>query len=93
MKCYYHKDKEAVGGCVGCGHLVCADCKAMIGEKSYCKACVERLVTRMRLAERPTSIRTMWTLHGRSVRIAAKDCVRIQPPLLGLMIRIGTALP
>ena len=53
MNCYYHEGKEAVGGCVGCGHLVCSDCKAMIGEKSYCKACVERLVTRMRLTETP----------------------------------------
>lgn len=55
MNCYYHEGKEAVGGCVGCGHLVCADCKAMVGEKSYCKVCVDRLVTRMRLTETPVS--------------------------------------
>ncbi len=44
MNCYYHKDKEAVGGCVSCGHLVCADCKTMLGEKTYCNACADEPV-------------------------------------------------
>lgn len=51
MNCYYHRDKEATGGCVGCGHLICAECKAMLGEKSYCKACADRLATGMRGTE------------------------------------------
>ena len=51
MNCYYHKDKEAVGGCVSCGHLVCADCKTMLGEKTYCSACADKPVAQSRETE------------------------------------------
>jgi len=60
MKCYYHKDEEAVGGCVGCGHLVCADCKTMLGEKTYCRDCADRLVAETSETETPITKRPSW---------------------------------
>lgn len=41
-KCAYHPNREAVGSCVGCGRLVCAECKAVLGGKIYCNPCAEK---------------------------------------------------
>lgn len=41
MKCAYHPDVDAVGACVNCGRMVCSECRAMLGGKTYCKPCAE----------------------------------------------------
>jgi len=45
MKCTYHPDTDAVGVCVNCGRLICAECKTVLGGKNYCKPCAEKLFT------------------------------------------------
>ena len=42
--CAYHPDREAVGSCVGCGRLVCAECKTVLRGKIYCNLCAEKMV-------------------------------------------------
>ena len=37
--CSYHPDKEAVGACVNCDKMICAECKVMLHEKYYCQRC------------------------------------------------------
>ena len=44
MQCYIHQEAQAVGTCVGCGKFICADCCTEIGNKNYCKSCVNDLV-------------------------------------------------
>ena len=41
MRCYVHKEKEAIGACVNCGKFICEECNVEIDEKSMCKACVQ----------------------------------------------------
>ena len=40
--CAYHPDREAVGSCVGCGNLICAECKTVLGGKIYCNPCADK---------------------------------------------------
>ena len=37
MKCAKHVEKDAVGACVYCGKLYCADCLVEVKGKMYCK--------------------------------------------------------
>jgi hypothetical protein len=32
-KCTYHPEREAIAACSGCGRLVCAECKTVLGKK------------------------------------------------------------
>lgn len=43
--CAYHPKREAVGACVNCGRLVCAECKTVLGEKIYCNLCADTVFT------------------------------------------------
>jgi hypothetical protein len=43
MKCEYHPEAEAIGICVNCGRAVCADCKLMLANRTYCQACADRI--------------------------------------------------
>ncbi len=43
MQCAYHPGNDAVGACVSCGRLVCAECKTVLGGKIYCNPCVEKI--------------------------------------------------
>ncbi|MEM2899566.1 MAG: hypothetical protein QXT63_02135 [Thermoplasmata archaeon] len=42
MKCYIHKEKDAIGACVSCGKGLCEDCKIEFDRKLHCKACIEK---------------------------------------------------
>ena len=44
MKCAYHPEVDAVGACVNCGRLVCAECKVELEGKIYCNPCAERIL-------------------------------------------------
>jgi hypothetical protein len=37
MRCYYHRDREAVGLCKSCGKGLCEDCQADLGRGLACK--------------------------------------------------------
>ncbi len=37
MRCYYHKDKEAVGTCKSCGKGLCRDCAVDLGKGLACR--------------------------------------------------------
>ena len=41
--CSYHPTREAVGSCVNCGKMVCAECKVILSEKIYCQLCANEL--------------------------------------------------
>ena len=44
MRCFVHRDKDAVGICRACGKGLCEDCAADLGHGLACKAsCVERV--------------------------------------------------
>jgi hypothetical protein len=44
MTCAYHPNAEAVGACVQCGRLVCAECKVELQGKIYCNTCAEKIL-------------------------------------------------
>jgi len=46
MKCYIHPERDAVGVCVMCGHGVCEACSIVLNGKTYCKQCMEKIVTK-----------------------------------------------
>ncbi len=52
MKCSIHLEREAVGACVECGLAFCEECKVVIGNKNYCKKCVEMVVKKTKLTDR-----------------------------------------
>ena len=43
MNCSKHSDREALGMCVRCNHLICEECKVKINNKYYCKECVSEI--------------------------------------------------
>jgi len=43
--CAYHPDRDAVGACVSCGRLICAECKTVLGGKIYCNPCADKVFT------------------------------------------------
>lgn len=49
MRCFYHQEKEAVGGCKSCGKGLCAECAADLGKglacRGRCEEDVEALIT------------------------------------------------
>jgi hypothetical protein len=44
MKCAYHPKAEAVGRCVSCGRLVCAECKVELEGRIYCNPCANEII-------------------------------------------------
>jgi len=44
MRCAYHPESDAVGACVRCGRLVCAECKVELQGKIYCNTCAEEIL-------------------------------------------------
>jgi hypothetical protein len=43
MQCANHPDREPVGACVSCGKFICMECRNMIGGKTYCQPCSDKL--------------------------------------------------
>jgi hypothetical protein len=42
-KCAYHPEVEAVSGCVGCGRLICLQCRVVLEGKTYCSRCANEI--------------------------------------------------
>ncbi|MCP8309513.1 MAG: hypothetical protein H3Z54_12625 [archaeon] len=43
MKCYIHRDVDAIGVCSVCGQGICGECSVRIGGKLYCKPDADRI--------------------------------------------------
>lgn len=41
MNCYKHQDKKAISICEKCNRFICDECEVKLGNKSYCKDCIE----------------------------------------------------
>jgi hypothetical protein len=40
MKCYYHREADAVASCKGCGKALCAQCAIDVGGRQFCQQCL-----------------------------------------------------
>lgn len=49
MKCYNHKNVDAVGICKDCGIAVCSKCGVLLGGKLLCSGCKERVLNNAKL--------------------------------------------
>ena len=45
MNCENHPDREAVANCAVCGKPICEECLIKIAGNTYCKDCINELVT------------------------------------------------
>jgi hypothetical protein len=53
MKCYYHRDVDAVGICKSCSRGICGECAAEVGDSLACMVkCVESVAELDRLVAR-----------------------------------------
>ncbi|MDD4895001.1 MAG: NINE protein, partial [Candidatus Omnitrophica bacterium] len=52
MKCAVHPEREAIGTCVECGLAFCEECRVGVGNKNYCKKCVEIVVKKEKNTQR-----------------------------------------
>ena len=41
MRCYNHKEKEAVIACTSCGKFICEECNVEVDGKAVCKSCIQ----------------------------------------------------
>ena len=67
MKCAYHPEVDAVGACINCGRLVCAECKTVLGEKIYCNPRAEKLFASSAQAAGNTSGRGNFAVIPREI--------------------------
>ena len=44
MNCNKHPEKEAVGSCVYCGKMFCAECLVEVKGRMYCKDNIEKVI-------------------------------------------------
>jgi hypothetical protein len=47
LKCYVHRDVDAIGVCSECGQGICDSCAVRIAGKLYCKTDVDRVFSRL----------------------------------------------
>ena len=75
MRCFYHQDKDAVGGCKSCGKGLCVECAVDLGKGLACRGrCEEDVRAVVELVDRniklqPTATRLIQA--GGSARLAA----------------------
>ena len=43
MKCAYHPDVDAVGTCVKCGRMICAEFRVTLGGRFHCQSCADEV--------------------------------------------------
>jgi hypothetical protein len=53
LKCYVHRDVDAIGVCSECGQGVCDSCAVRIGGKLYCKEDIDRIFGRRKRVIEP----------------------------------------
>lgn len=63
--CTNHDKRSAQARCVECGATLCADCRAKIEGRNYCRPCVpERLRSRMKGRRSPTAAAVLSAVPG-----------------------------
>jgi hypothetical protein len=71
MKCFYHRDREAVGLCKSCGKGLCGDCQTDLGQGLACKdRCEDRVRSLIALIDHNVRVapaaRTIMRLNRRT---------------------------
>jgi hypothetical protein len=61
MRCYYHRDQDAVGVCKSCGRGLCVECAADIGKGLACRSRCEE------------DARAIVQVVDRNIRLGAKS--------------------
>jgi hypothetical protein len=75
MRCFYHQDREAVGGCKSCGKGLCPECAVDLQKglacRGHCEADVQAVIALVdrNLKLSPTTSRLIES--GRSLRFGA----------------------
>lgn len=46
LTCAHHEKRDARARCVQCGTLLCAECRAKVGGRNYCRPCVPEKLKR-----------------------------------------------
>ena len=72
MRCYYHQDKEAVGGCKSCGKGLCPECAVDLGKGlaclGRCEADVQAVIALVDRSIKLSPTTTRLIESGRSLR-------------------------
>ena len=72
MHCYYHQDKEAVGGCKSCGKGLCPECAVDLGKglacRGRCEADVQAVIALVDRSIKLSPTTTRLIESGRSLR-------------------------
>lgn len=58
MKCYYHKDRDAIGFCDNCGKGICSECSAEVKGKTYCYKCMKDILQQKKAVTTPVPAQT-----------------------------------
>lgn len=66
MHCFYHHDKDAVGGCKSCGKGLCAECAVDLGKGLACRGRCE------------TDVQAVISLVDRNIQLQPKTARLIQ---------------
>src|SRR5947207_10899436 len=75
MSCFYHHDRESVGGCKSCGKALCAECAVDLGKGLACRGhCEDDVRALIALIDRDIKLSPQTTRlleSGRKVRSTA----------------------
>lgn len=44
--CFKHPGRDAAGACVGCGNMLCTECRTILKGKIYCQNCADEVFTK-----------------------------------------------
>jgi hypothetical protein len=77
MSCYYHHDRDSVGGCKSCGKSLCPECAVDLGKGLACRNHCEE------------DVRTLIAMIERSVKMSPQTASILES---GRKIRSGAAV-
>lgn len=92
MKCSYHPDVDAVGACINCGRLICAECKTVVGGKIYCNPCADKRPTVdykliISSSEAISGVKKILTRRNRKLEVSIPAGIKT-----GQIVKLGDAL-
>jgi hypothetical protein len=86
MHCYYHQDREAVGGCKSCGKGLCAECAVDLGKGLACRGrCEADAQAVIDLVQRNIALAPTYTKMRESMRESTKT-TRYSTAIFNLVI-------
>jgi hypothetical protein len=75
MSCFYHHDRDSVGGCKSCGKALCSECAVDLGKglacRGHCEADVQALIALIDNNIRLSPQTTRLLESGRKIRSSA----------------------